>query len=265
MPNENGVFPHDYCFAASGNLAPSPGNIDEMRERAFRRRPSHSAEKFTDADIGVFKFGTMISRDEKDIMELHLEPGIVCGTPDMCHGSDVEHADLTVRKKLGDMILPSKNKEMPMAPNFFLEVKSLKGNLAEANLQALHTCALGERGQMATRGWHREGLGLDEKAHTITGTYSGGMLTMYSIHAGRHQTYNDQLEFYMNKIVLILITDNAEGFRRGISMYQNLRDFADEQRNESIAMANEMAYPTGKIVSAPSIPLAKSNLWVQIL
>ncbi|POS81888.1 hypothetical protein EPUL_006847, partial [Erysiphe pulchra] len=173
-----------------------------------------------------------------------LAPGIVCGTPDLCHGSDPKNADPAVRKDLADMILPSNNELMPMASNFLLEVKSGKGKSDVAELQALHTGALGERGILALRGWRREGLGLDNKAHTITVTYLKGTLSCYSIHAGRKKTNNNELEFYMKKINSESITGNAGGFRRGVSMYRNLRDFADEQRLEAITMANEVAYRT---------------------
>ncbi|POS82269.1 hypothetical protein EPUL_006444, partial [Erysiphe pulchra] len=142
------------------------------------------------------------------------------------------------------MILPSNNKLMPMAPNFFLEVKSGKGKSDVAELQALHAGTLGERGILALRGWRREGLGLDNKAHTITVTYLKGMLICYSIHAGRKKTKNNELEFFMSEIKSFLITGDAEWFRQGVSMYRNLRDFADKQRLEAIAMANEVAYRT---------------------
>ncbi|POS83033.1 hypothetical protein EPUL_006686 [Erysiphe pulchra] len=130
-----------------------------------------------------------------------------------------------------------------MAPNFFLEVKSGKCTSDVANLQALHTGALGERGLMALRGWRREGLGLDNKAHTITGHTS--MARSHFFHSCRKKkTNSNELEFYMNEINSDSITGYAEGFHRGVSMYRNLRDFADEQRLGSIAMTNEVAYRT---------------------
>ncbi|POS82135.1 hypothetical protein EPUL_006089, partial [Erysiphe pulchra] len=239
---ENGVYPYNYRFPATGNRAPSPGNIQDLREIAIRRRPSLSIEKFTDADFEVFEklsddliaeIGIMEyiipifegNYDRKDFSCCNkpfnnlklLAPGIVCGTPDKCHGSDPEKADLIVRKNLADMILPSNDNKMPMAPNFFLEVKSGKGTPDVANLQALHTGALGERGIMALRGWRREGLGLDNKAHTITGTFINGSLTFFSIYAGKHQTHDDQLVFFMHEIDSFRIIAKAEDFRCGVS------------------------------------------------
>ncbi|POS82713.1 hypothetical protein EPUL_005350, partial [Erysiphe pulchra] len=187
---ENGVYPSNYRFPATGKHASSPGNIQDLTEIAIRRRSSLSTEKFTDADFVVFEDFSEDLIAEKDVVD-HIIP-IIDGTydikgysccnkpfnnlkllaPDLCHGSDPEKADSTVRKDLADMIPPSNNKQMPLAPNFFLEVKSGKGNPDVADLQALHTGALGERGILALRVWRREGLGLDNKAHTITVTYA---------------------------------------------------------------------------------------------
>ncbi|POS86989.1 hypothetical protein EPUL_000978 [Erysiphe pulchra] len=212
----NGLYPDGYRFPETGDLIPSPGNLEEMREISPRRRPSLSKERFTEADFEAFK--------------TVLENPVGLG--------------LTKRNELEKLIIPSSNKEMLMSPNFFLEVKSTKGQPSVVDLQALHTGALGERGQMALRGWRREGLGLDEKAHTITATYIHGQLQFYSIHAGRSRIEGVELEFFMNCIDSVSINGNAESFRTGLSMYRNLRDFAKEPRNKSISMANEMAYRT---------------------
>lgn len=78
-------------------------------------------------------------------------------------------------------------------------------------------------------------------AHTITLNYQNGAIIMYSIHAEGPRIQDNRIDFYMNRICLKLVTDVAESFRRDASAYRNLRDFAEEQRSQSIAMTNSMA------------------------
>ncbi|POS84440.1 hypothetical protein EPUL_003672 [Erysiphe pulchra] len=255
----NGIYPENYCFPDTGDFAPSPKNSEEIKERSERRRPSLSIEKFTDEDYKAFKVVVKNSNNENDLMECIIPiiegtyekngrsccnrpfinfkliaPDTVCGTPDKCHGEAPAKADLMVRNELGNLILPSTKKDMPMAPNFFLEMKGPDGKSSVADLQALHTGALGERGQMALWGWRREGLCLDDKAHTITVTYVNGTLQFFSIHAGRFQNKNDQLEYYMCLIDTIAISGNIKDFRKGVSMYRNLRDFLCRRAEEGV-------------------------------
>ncbi|POS81722.1 hypothetical protein EPUL_005919, partial [Erysiphe pulchra] len=242
----NYLYPYNHRLPDTGDFVPSPENFDEIRERARRRRPSLSSEKFTDADFEAFKVSLRYLNDQKDIMEYvipiiegtynekghsccnrlfnnfkPLAPSIVCGTPDKCHGADPANADLTVRNELKWLILPSTEEDMPIAPNFFLEARSSDAIIGEGDLKALYTGALGERGQLALRSWRRKGLGLDNKAHTITVHYIHGLLQFYSIHAGRSRIDGEQLEFYMNSIDAVVITCEIENFRRGVTSYRN--------------------------------------------
>ncbi|POS87491.1 hypothetical protein EPUL_001665 [Erysiphe pulchra] len=222
----NGVYPQDYCFPETDYLRPSPGNLEDMKEIAL-----------------LFKSVTMISKDEKDIMgnvipilegtyeerghscnrpfnNLRLfAPEFFCGIPDKCHRTGPTEADITVQKELEDLVLPFTLEDMPMARNFFLEVKISRVISDVANLQALHTGVLGERGQIALQGWRREGQGLDDKAHTITATYADGTLKMFSIHAERSRIQDDQLEYLMYLINSVSIIDYVERFRRGVSIF----------------------------------------------
>ncbi|POS86104.1 hypothetical protein EPUL_002532 [Erysiphe pulchra] len=128
-----------------------------------------------------------------------IAPDTFCGTPDKFSGEVPAKADLMTCQWR----------------NFFPKAKDPDGKSSMADFQALHIDALGERGQMALRGWRREGLCLDDKAHTITGTYNDGMLKMFSTHAGRFQNKDDQLEYYMCLINSISNSGNIKGFRMG--------------------------------------------------
>ncbi|POS88326.1 hypothetical protein EPUL_000735 [Erysiphe pulchra] len=70
----NGVYPGRYRFPKTGDLIPSPGNLEEMREIAPRRRPSLSKEKFTEADFEAFKTVLDISLIRADTSDITDRP-----------------------------------------------------------------------------------------------------------------------------------------------------------------------------------------------
>ncbi|POS81886.1 hypothetical protein EPUL_005296, partial [Erysiphe pulchra] len=90
-----------------------------------------------------------------------------------------------------------------------IEVASVDGNYSVSDLQALHSGALGERGQMALR---RKGLCVDDNAHTITAMYNDGALQFFSIHAGRFQNKDDQSSYVRvnqsrpRKVMMVCLT-----------------------------------------------------------
>lgn len=174
-----------------------------------------------------------------------LAAGMVCGTPNKCHDSNPADVELEMQRDLRDLIFPSTAEDMPVAPNFFLEVESRFGMMSVADRQALHKGALGERGQITLRAWRQDGPGLDKMAHTITSTYHDGVINMYSVHAEESKIQNNRVDYYLIRINGKYKADGAESFRRGVSAHRNLRDFAEEQRNQSITMAKSMVRRSG--------------------
>ncbi|KHJ32933.1 hypothetical protein EV44_g3076 [Erysiphe necator] len=246
-----------------------PTNINEMIERADQPRASVSAETYQESRFQKFRrviayanFETEVvasvvptleaengseKLENSNITFSNLAPLIDGGldhivlsktSPDLFYGSSFECLDERIRQNLSSQVLPKLDIEKPIAPNFFLELKGPEGHQRVADRQALYNGALGERGQIALRSWGHDHPVLDGAAHTITCTFISGALTFYSIHAVPVETPSRRIEYFMYLIGIYVMHASASQYRKGIAAYQNLREYAEEKRNESISLAN---------------------------
>jgi hypothetical protein len=163
---------------------------------------------------------------------------LVPGNPDLYYGARPERIDRRVRRDLDSKIIPSTQKDLPIAPNFFLAAKGPDGTPAVAERQTSYDGTLGERGQLSLRSYGEDTLQFDHNAHTITSTYHAGTLKMYSVYGAQPAGPSNRPEYYMHQIDTWGMTGNPRSFRNGATAYRNLRDWADEQRNEAIQLAN---------------------------
>lgn len=104
------------------------------------------------------------------------------GNPDIYYGARPGQINRHICNELSSHILPSTQLDFPMAPNFFVATKGPDGSLAVANRQARYDGALGARGMHSLQSCGNDGAVYDNAARTITGTYHGGTLKMYTTH-----------------------------------------------------------------------------------
>jgi hypothetical protein len=64
---------------------------------------------------------------------------------------------------------------------------------------------------------------------------------MYTTHLTQPANPGEQPEYYMNQLRGWTMTDTAEIFRQGVTVYRNMRDWTKEKRDEFIEVANERA------------------------
>ena len=79
----------------------------------------------------------------------------------------------------------------------------------------------------------------DNNAYTITSTFDGRLLSMYTTHPTVPTNPGGQPEYHMNQLNSWGMTGNVETFRQGATAYRNARDWAKERRDEFIEAANE--------------------------
>ncbi|KAL2373019.1 hypothetical protein RJZ57_002504 [Blastomyces gilchristii] len=101
-----------------------------------------------------------------------------------------------------------------MAPNFVFEAKGPDGSLAVATRQACYDGALGARGMHALQSYQQGEPTYDNNAYTLTSTYHGGQLKLYTTHVSK--------------------SDNPDR----ASAYRNGRDWAKETRDELTRVVN---------------------------
>jgi len=265
---DHGVFPPKYS-PPNGASVPKPENIGEVRKALGQRRASLSSgqidlevlfEKFERADttaaeecqvmasvIPIIKGDTGDPRSSASDIQFsnleHLTDGsIVSAKPDTYDGARPEQLSKAIRTELENLVVPSAQHDLPVAPNNFLEVKGQDGSIAVALRQATYDAALGSR---ALRALQTYGAGsevpYDNKAYTLAWTYLSGHLKAYATHPMPPSTPGAQPSYVITPVGSWSLTNSPESLRDGIAAYRNGRDWAKQKRDRAITDANNVA------------------------
>lgn len=261
---DHGIYPDGYEYP-DGRIPAAPDNWEEINVRLVKPRPSLSPSKFSDEDFRKFKRADTHASKEKPVITSvipiiegdigdpkcaggeyvfgNLAP-LTDGTlaqakPDHFYGARPEQLNRQIRSELSDRIIPSTQDDLPMLPNFFLEAKGPDGSLAVATRQACYDGALGARGMHSLQSYRQDEFTYDNNAHTITSTYHGGQLKLYTTHLAEPRGPDCRPEYIMTQLRSFSLTDMYDTFRQGVSAYRNARDWAKEKRDEFIRLANE--------------------------
>lgn len=119
------------------------------------------------------------------------------GNPDVYYGARPEQLSREVRDKLSGSIIPSTQRDLPMALNFFLAAKGPDGLAAVAKRQACYDGALGARGMHSLQSHGRAEPVYDNNAYTVTSIYHNGHLKMYTSHMALLRTPGGRPEYYI--------------------------------------------------------------------
>ncbi|RWA08507.1 hypothetical protein EKO27_g6590 [Xylaria grammica] len=279
---DHGVYPPRYKYPdARKTLAPE--NLEEIMQIMARPRPSLSPSRFTQGDFDKFEqadadaakewqvTSTVIPIIEGEVGDSkcvsgqipftnlgHLTDGsLVPGNPDRYYGARPEQLDRRARTELNRHIVPSTQHDLPVAPNFFLAVKGPEGSLAVAGRQACYDGALGARGIRSLQTYGDAESDADNKAYTITSTYHGGTLQVYTSHPLAPARPGASGGYATTKLNAWSMTGNASTFRQGAAAYRNARDWARQVRDEAIQKANETS---AREEHSPSTPLNDPSL-----
>ncbi|PHH86568.1 hypothetical protein CDD83_10052 [Cordyceps sp. RAO-2017] len=262
---DHDIFPIGYQYP-DGRLPPKPENMGEIGRAMVQRRRSLSPSRFTDDEFDEFQITDFRASKEAQVTSTvipvitggpgdatciaaeipftNLDPltdgTLVAGSPDLYYGARPEQLDRIVRRELNNRIVPSSQHDLPILPNFFLEVKAREGSLAVASRQACYDGALGARAIHSLQSYGQTEPKFDSKAYAITSTYHGGTLTMYTTHPIPPPLPNKQPGFVMTPITSWALNSNPDNFRQGAAAYRNLQDWAKEQRDNAIRQANEI-------------------------
>lgn len=263
---QHGIYPRGYQFPDDRD-PPEPDNLDEIVEALRQRRRSLSPTRFSKDDFRKFQRAegrafneSVVTRsvipiiegdiNHGDVMNAnvsfenlnHLTDGsLVSAQPDLYYGSQPATLHRKVRRNLHNYVVPSTQEELPIAPNFFLEIKGPAGTLSVASRQAAYCGVLGERGILQLHSYGHVVPVYDNKAHTITAIYSSGNLKLYAIHAVRRGPPAPRPEYFITLVGSWGIDGDVESFRRGTAAFRNARDWARQQREDAIRKANAAA------------------------
>ncbi|PHH66770.1 hypothetical protein CDD81_5902 [Ophiocordyceps australis] len=262
---DNSILPLHYQYP-DGQLVPEPENLADIRQYISKRRDSLSPPRFSELDFENFKredthaikkthviskifpFITGVNRhphyraDNIAFNNLaHLgQIALVAARPDLYYGAHPEQLNLRIRQALGAYIIPSTEIEVPLAPNFFVQVKSPGGSFAAARRQLSYAMALGARGLESLR-IYGEGFPDFKNAHTLGCIFSSGMLSMYASHHGPPSTPGAPPRVIITQVGTWALAGDFESFQKGVSAFRNGRDWAKQQGDGAIKAANERA------------------------
>lgn len=237
-------------------------DLEELNQVLAAPRPSLSPSHFTTQTFGDFQRSAFQSMNEGEIMknvvsiicaDTHNIPStqnllfnkpqpithtIVDSKPDLYDGVRLNEVNRMVQEDLGYALIPTGHAMAPVAPNFFLEVKGPRGSDEVVIRQACYNGALGARAMSCPQSYKQK-LVFDNKPYTITATYHGGTLSLYTSHlvAGPE----DIIEFHKTHVNSWSLRGNYESFRQGVTALRNARDWAQKQRNVLLSAANERA------------------------
>ncbi|KAL4875025.1 hypothetical protein BJY04DRAFT_202725 [Aspergillus karnatakaensis] len=262
---DHNVFPQMHHFQETGRWN-DPCNLPEIKERLTVRRASLSSQTYTDAEYDKFTAAYWSASSEAQVASSvvpliegrnsqYLAGGVRFSNlapltdetvsqakPDTYYGARPESLDKRIRQDLEDQLIPSKDDSLPMAPNFFLDVKGSGGSHAVAVRQACYDGAVGARSINSLQSYQPnqsvQKPVYNNNAYTITSTYSNGSLGLFASHPSEPSDPGGRPNYHMTPLGTYDIADNLRGFREGATVYRNARDWVKEKREEMLSLAN---------------------------
>ncbi|CAI6068319.1 unnamed protein product [Clonostachys chloroleuca] len=261
------ILPDEY-EDPDGRGPPPISNIDDIKQILRQPRPSLSlsagdfkefkraqahASKESQILADVFPFLEGNAGDKRCIGRQipfnnleHLTDGtLAAANPDIYHGARPEQLPYRLRERLSGQIEPSSQGDLPLAPNFFVEVKGPDGSAAVAQRQINYDMALGERGQVAL---HSSGspqpnnIEADSiEAHTLGCTYMDGTLKVYAIAMLPPKEEGQQPGYTIVQLKACAMTGDSDAFLEGVTVYRNAVEWCKKQRDKAIEKAKTLA------------------------
>ncbi|KAJ0413215.1 hypothetical protein BJY00DRAFT_306469 [Aspergillus carlsbadensis] len=178
---------------------------------------------------------------------------LVQAKPDIYHGARPSQLNCKIREDLSKMIIPSRQTNLLITPNFFVEAKGHDGSSAAVERRACYAAALGARAMHALQQYGHESCSnkpryYDNNAYTFAATFHAGVLALYATHPTPSMNKKGPAhltDYVMTKIGKWCLDGDQDTYQRGITAYRNAQDLAREFRDDFIRQANEQ-YAAGQ-------------------
>lgn len=147
---------------------------------------------------------------------------VVRPKPDYFDGAHIGDLNGKVRDPKGDMyplIIPTKHVSVPVAPNFFLKAKALKGAADVLKRQACYNGAYGARAMHALQSYDEEEPAYDGNTYTYSSTYHAGTLKLYAHHVTTLTAPEGQPKYHISQINAYALTGSRKGFIEGATAF----------------------------------------------
>ncbi|KAG8526426.1 uncharacterized protein KY384_000019 [Bacidia gigantensis] len=259
-------LPDHECDNGKGTCTAWPEKMAELRNQLVTPRHDLTLDTFTVDDhrawcktlaqarteisVGNKSFtattGDMSILEGEDLFWNNLEP-LIPGVqlkqakPDFFDSTQPSQLSQVLLDMFGTLIIPSKQPQSPCMPNLITEIKGPKGTFDVLNRQALYSGALGERAMhtlMAYVGCEKEGL---NTIRTLACTFIDSTLKIYCLHRTKRPKSNAKPHIHMQQLKAVEMTESAEEWIKGATVYRNAREMAKAWRDELVRKANAQA------------------------
>ena len=261
----HGIYPPKYKYP-SGGFAPKPSNWDEIFARTTRPRASLSSAtglaelcRTIDDELGSCAREVNVSccvpllrskTDEPKTRSMgcqfkNLAPltdgTLTASCPDVYYGARPESLDPELQLACDRLVSPSKKKDEPMLPNFFMALKGPSGELPIAENQACYDGAFGARALsfLISLGSGARVLE-DGRAYTITCTLKDGVLRFYTCHLYKPRDPRRVWECAMTLLCVCVLNGSQVQCKDALTTLRNLVEWAQETRDAAINLANDV-------------------------
>jgi hypothetical protein len=261
-----GVYPNGY-ESSDGQGPQEPNNLGEVVHRLSWPQPDlsstvsdHEFREYTNAIsdasnetdvkasiIPLFLRATDSKTAKEDILFNNLTSpadslkGLLKkAKPDYYYGSPPRQADPDVRETLSRYIVPSSSKaskKLPIAPNFFIEVRGPTAKPEIAQRQAWYDGVIGARAMHSLHSYNRSEPVYDNKIHTLSAVYDAkkGELHIYGHSIAQP---NGKTEFYTFEVGSWTMATDRDSYVQGLTALKNAEEWTEDVREKAIEDAN---------------------------
>jgi hypothetical protein len=254
------TYPSDHGFylPGHGDYSVEPANLDELKavmvqndrqdidDAALEISPSSHRDGILIQELPILNgawtgFGAGITFDNlKPLTERSdsREPELIEARPTLYRGANKGQLNSSVIKALKPLIVPSRLSQALVVPNFFVEAWSDDSKADERKRQSLYTGCMGARGIQALQSYYGTTPIYDDNAYTIVADICDSILTLHSVHLTKPGECESSPSFHMTCLAILPMVSKDQ-FRAAVVAYRNLRDWADQKRDDFINSANE--------------------------
>jgi hypothetical protein len=248
---EYGCFPHNFAHRDGQGM---PANWEELQQVI---RPQGHDSKTTLAsddvarihrhDRGDFSGELLRVLEEGDedfarsVRFDRLKPltdgSLIAAEPTLYNGAKIGQLSKQACEALEPYIVPSRAKENPILPNFFMEPWPSCSHYRVGMRQSLYIGCMGARAMQVLQSYGKPDPIFDGNAYTIVVTYYDEVLKLYSLHPMKSVESGPPVQYHMTRLASFAI-GNVETLRAALTAYRNLRDWTKGKRDEFIKAAN---------------------------
>lgn len=262
------------CQAPHLDQGPLPANLNSITTRLDRPVLAVMPGRFSEAEYAKFQAA---SRQRNPDIRRTLLPFLVghatlprerslpfdnlepltwpinhVPAPAYFEGASPTTLEPRVRDDLAATIVPTKDGDAPVVPNFFIEARGRPAKADEEKRMAGLHGAYGARAMLTLQNFGREETVYDGKAWAFSAVYNMDVLTLYAHHVEAPEGEGGRPWYHMTRLRTYQLTMGRTRFLEAARALRNIKDLAWANREAFILDANAVGRPRSEEGSGSS-------------